>query len=123
MNKKNILSTCVTIAALTGCASFPSDIEPYPHSAAQYETAGCTQIETDHSRLIKRLEKVSGDMKKTARNDVWQVGAGIVFWPFLFFLGDEDDFKKRELADLAGRINALEEAANLKNCDLTALED
>ena len=68
---------------------------------------------------MKRVDKISGDMKKTARNDIWQVGAGIVFWPFLFFLGDEDDFKKRELADLTGRINSLQEASNLKKCDLS----
>ena len=116
---RGILSTCVTIAVLSGCASFPSDIEPYPHSAVQYETASCVQIETNHSRLMKRVDKISGDMKNTARNDIWQVGAGIVFWPFLFFLGDEDDFKKRELADLTGRINSLQEASNLKKCDLS----
>ena len=121
--KRSILSTCVTIILLSGCASFPSDIEPYPHSAAQYETASCTQIANDHNRLMMRVNKISDDMKKTARNDLWQVGAGIVFWPFLFFLGDEDDFKKRELADLTGRIIALEEASNLKNCKLHATSD
>mgnify|MGYP001172426753 CR=1 FL=1 len=121
--KRSILSTCVTIILLSGCASFPSDIEPYPHSAAQYETASCTQIANDHNRLMMRVNKISDDMKNTARNDLWQVGAGIVFWPFLFFLGDEDDFKKRELADLTGRIIALEEALNLKNCKLHATSD
>lgn len=67
---------------------------------------------------MKRVNRISGDMKNTAQNDIWQVGAGIVFWPFLFFLGDEDDFKKRELADLTGRIQALQEASKLKKCDL-----
>ncbi|MEC8316246.1 MAG: hypothetical protein VX006_00495 [Pseudomonadota bacterium] len=116
--KQNILSAFIILHLLFGCASFPSDIDPYPHSAAQYETASCAEIKTDHNRLVKRIEKISGDMKNTAQNDIWQIGASIIFWPFLLFLGDEDDFKKRELADLTGRINALEEAANLKECDL-----
>ena len=59
-------------------------------------------------------------MKNTAQNDIWQIGASIIFWPFLLLLGEEDDFKKRELADLTGRINALEEAANNKECDLSS---
>ena len=116
--KQNILFAFIILPLLFGCASFPSDIDPYPHSAVQYETASCAEIKTDHNRLIKRIEKISGDMKNTAQNDIWQIGASIIFWPFLLFLGDEDDFKKRELADLTGRINALEEAANLKECDL-----
>lgn len=118
--KQNILSAFIMLPLLFGCASFPSDIDPYPHSAVQYETASCAEIKTDHSRLVKRVGKISGDMKNTAQNDIWQVGASIIFWPFLLFLGDEDDFKKRELADLTGRINALEEAANLKECDLSS---
>ena len=117
--KQNILSAFIILPLLFGCASFPSDIDPYPHSAAQYETASCAQIKTDHNRLVTRVEKISGDMKNTAQNDIWQIGASTIFWPFLLFLGDEDDFKKRELADLTGRINALEEAANLKECDLS----
>ena len=116
--KQNILFAFIILTLLFGCASFPSDIDPYPHSAVQYETASCAEIKTDHNRLVKRIEKISGDMKNTAQNDIWQIGASIIFWPFLLFLGDEDDFKKRELADLTGRINALEEAANLKECDL-----
>ena len=116
--KQNILSAFIILPLLFGCASFPSDIDPYPHSAAQYLTASCVQIKTDHNRLVTRVEKISGDMKNTAQNDIWQIGASIIFWPFLLFLGDEDDFKKRELADLTGRINALEEAAKLKECDL-----
>ena len=116
--KQNILSAFIILPLLFGCASFLSDIDPYPHSAVQYETASCAEIKTDHNRLVKRIEKISGDMKNTAQNDIWQIGASIIFWPFLLFLGDEDDFKKRELADLTGRINALEEAANLKECDL-----
>lgn len=118
---QNILSAFIMLHLLFGCASFPSDIDPYPHSAVQYETASCAEIKTDHSRLVKRVGKISGDMKNTAQNDIWQVGASIIFWPFLLFLGDEDDFKKRELADLTGRINALEEAANLKECDLSSV--
>jgi len=62
-------------------------------------------------------------MKNTAQNDIWQVGASIIFWPFLLLLGDEDDFTKRELADLTGRLNALEEAANLKECDQSDSSD
>ena len=118
--KQNILSAYIILPLLCGCASFPSDIDPYPHSAVQYETASCAEIKTDHNRLVKRIEKISGDMKNTAQNDIWQIGASIIFWPFLLFLGDEDDFKKRELADLTGRINALEEAANNKECDLSS---
>ena len=118
--KQNILSAFIKLPLLFGCASFPSDIDPYPHSAAQYETASCAQIKTDHKRLVTRVEKISGDMKNTAQNDIWQIGASIIFWPFLLFLGDEDDFKIRELADLTGRINALEQAANLKECDLSS---
>ena len=116
--KQNIVSTFIMLSLLYGCASFPSEIDPYPHSAVQYESASCVEIKTDYKRLVKRVRKISGEMKNTAQNDIWQVGASIIFWPFLLFLGEEDDFKKRELADLTGRINALEEAANLKECDL-----
>ena len=118
--KQNILSAFIILPLILGCASFPSDIDPYPHSAVQYESASCAEIKTDYSRLVKRVGKISGDMKNTAQNDIWQVGASIIFWPFLLFLGEEDDFKKRELADLTGRINALEEAADLKECDLSS---
>ena len=98
--KQNILSAFIILPLLFGCASFPSDIDPYPHSAAQYETASCAQIKTDHNRLVRRVEKISGDMKNTAQNDIWQIGASIIFWPFLLFLGDEDDFKTSHMSIL-----------------------
>ncbi len=119
--KQNILSVFIILPFLFGCNKFP--VTSIEYSAAQYETASCAQIKTDHNRLVTRVEKISGDMKNTAQNDIWQIGASIIFWPFLLFLGDEDDFKKRELVDLTGRINALEEAANLKECDLSSASD
>ena len=117
--KQTTLLAYIMVIFLAGCASFPSDIEPYAHSALQYETASCQQIEADHNRLMKRVDVIRGDMKSTAQNDIWQGGASIIFWPFLFLLGDKDDFGKRELADITGRLDALEEAARLKGCELT----
>lgn len=121
MPKKINLSP-VFAALLVGCASFPGDIEPFPHSSIQYETASCAQIGADIARLSPRAEKLTREIRSAARNDIWQIMVGVVFWPMLFFLGDEDDFRVREYADITGRLAALDMAAGEKGCPRSAAE-
>ena len=62
------------------------------------------------------MQEISGMQDEEAGEDAWVMGIGMVlFWPSLFFL-EGNTGREAELGRLKGEIDAIEQAATLKDC-------
>lgn len=65
--------------------------------------------------IENRVNELTGQQNKKARNDKIATGVGVLlFWPALFMLASGD--VKDELSQAKGEYEALEEAARRKDC-------
>ena len=104
---------CSTVAA--GCATSSSGVTAAYVSPLKYSSYSCQDIEYEMRAIETRVNNLTGQQDKKARNDRVATGVGVVlFWPALFFLATDD--QKQELANAKGEFEALEEAARRKNC-------
>lgn len=110
-----VILALVAAGGLAGCASDPSEISAAYVPPAQYASYDCAQINSELIRVSQRVNVVTGQQAKKAKNDKIATGVGVVlFWPALFFLASGD--KKEELANLKGQYDALNQVALQKRC-------
>jgi len=115
VNKFLILLLSVFI--FTACAKKPHDIQADYVSPMEYRDFSCSQISGELRRVARRLSDVTGIQDKTANEDAWATGVGVVlFWPTLFFINSND--QRTQVARLKREFDALEQAAVHKNCDV-----
>jgi hypothetical protein len=106
----------LAIVATAACAKSTSEIPATYVSPVQYSDYSCKQIKNEMTTLSRRVSDLGGHVDKTASDDKIQTGVGIVlFWPALFFL-DGNSPQAVEYGRLKGEFEALESAANQKNC-------
>jgi len=113
------------VAALTlsACATHPDKIGAASISTMSYQKYNCNQIASEADRVSRDMNTLYGQLKKTADNDGAQMAVGMVlFWPALFFLEGGDGPQATEYAKLKGEMDALEDVAILKECDITFKE-
>ena len=104
--------------ALTGCASKSEDISPSYVSPMNYQNYTCDQLIQEGRSVSSRAAIASGQQDKARSRDSVKTGVGIVlFWPVLLFT-DGDGQKAAELASLKGQMDAIEQAAIQKNCQV-----
>jgi hypothetical protein len=111
---------CAVAAALavSGCAKGASSISPSYVSPVMYQSLDCQQISAEGMRLSMVASNLSGMQDQKAKNDAVAMGVGLVlFWPALFFIKGNDE-KAGELAMVRGQMDALQQAAILKNCGI-----
>lgn len=114
--KRAIAAVAALGVAVSGCATAPSNISASYVSPVQYQSYSCEQIQQELQRVSANVASVTGQQQSKANNDALAMGVGMVlFWPALFFLASGDD-KKEELSRLKGEYEALNQAANMKNC-------
>jgi len=120
--KKNlvrIVSVCVIMFFLFGCATHPDKINATYVSPLQYQGYSCKQIQQELIRVNGKISEITGQQDKKANKDAIAFGIGmILFWPALFFMIGGD--KKEELARLKGEYEVLESIAIQKECDISA---
>ena len=116
---KNISIAGVLTLTIAGCATSPDKITASYVSPTQYNSLNCIQIEEELVRVNTQVRTVAGIQEKEARGDAIAVGvgAGLLLWPAFFFVGDDD--KERELAQLKGEYQALQQSASRKECGIS----
>ena len=113
----------VITALIVGCASDPMEIEPQYVSPVQYQQFDCDQISAEMGRISRRTSELFGQLDELHSDDEAQMAVGmILFWPALFFLEGGDGPEAVEYARLRGKVDALEEVAIEKQCDMTEFE-
>ena len=107
------------ILFLTSCATQPNKISPTYISPLEYKDFDCDQVASELRRKNRRLNNLYSQLKKTADDDKWQMGVGLViFWPTLFALEGGDSNEANEYAKIKGEVDALQESAIIKKCEL-----
>ena len=117
---KNLaLGLCATIA-LVGCAS--TNIKPTYVSPTQYQNWNCAQLHSEYSRLT---QYITNGVETPTRTGVG-FGVGLGGWgggwgirPSVSVnVGQSSNSKRTEISQLYGQQDAIEQAANFKNCPI-----
>ena len=128
----HVLVIALVSICLGGCTSspyskvikpnkiLPAYVDPLP-----YEQYDCSQIGTEMESVTKELNEVYGTVKRAATRDGWMtLGAVFVAWPFLIVPAVIDDSESTgQFAQMQGELEALEQAAILKECDQRMLPE
>jgi len=106
--------------AVSGCAEAPDDISGHYVSPLQFHDYSCDQLGQELARINTRTVELIGHQQGEATKDAVALGAGILFWPALFFMVGGS--RAEELARMKGEIAAIEQAAIQRNCkDVSAM--
>lgn len=114
---KKLVSIAVC-AALSGCATSPSDIAPAYVSPVLYQNLSCDQLAQEAARVSQAAAAATGQQQDQANKDATMMTVGmILFWPSLFFIGG-DKGNAAEVARLKGEMQAIEQANIARNCGM-----
>ncbi|MBK5959534.1 hypothetical protein CCR97_15160 [Rhodoplanes elegans] len=102
----------------SGCATKSDEVAATYVSPYQFENMTCPQIAEESQRIAQRANELAGvqDSKRT-KDTVATTVAVVVFWPAAFLVGG-DDRNTAELARLRGEMQALEQVAIRKRCNI-----
>lgn len=104
--------------AVCGCATKSANISPTYVSPLSYQSYTCEQLAQEAQRVSSRAAIASGQQDKARGGDAVATTVGVVvFWPALFLI-DGDGPKAAEVARLKGEMEAIEQAAIQKNCQI-----
>jgi len=114
--KKTVLCAGVVALALSGCAKPPSQIAANYVDPRYYRDRTCDELESEAVVLSNQAYAAVGQQQETADRDAALTGVGIIVaWPALLFLS-RDSAGEATIANLRGRMNAIEQVAAEKNC-------
>ncbi|MDP1661493.1 MAG: hypothetical protein Q8L55_06215 [Phycisphaerales bacterium] len=114
---RNLSLVCITLSALAGCATSPEYITPLAVSEAGYMAFDCDQLAQQQASLGKQLTEFS-ELQRSARSgDTF--GVILIGLPMSTITGSNVSDK---IAKLKGEIQALQKAADAKNCNLTPID-
>ena len=103
------------LAMTTACATSGSNVQASYVSPMKYASYDCESIQYEMASIESRVNTLTGQQNKKARNDRIATGVGVVlFWPALFMLASDD--VKNDLSQAKGEYDALQEAARRKRC-------
>lgn len=106
----------VAVLAIAGCANRAADIVPRHEDAALFADRDCAQLFEESDRVQLRAADVAYAVDARVGNNMVALSLGVtVFWPALLAMrsdGPEAD----ELAQLKGRHEALQRAAQRRGC-------
>ena len=108
----------VLCLAVAGCASSSAEITPAYVSPFIYQNLNCQQLAQEAQGISARATQLAGAQDQQRTNDtIATTAAVIVFWPAAFLVGG-DKQTAAELAQMKGQMNAVEQAAIQKNCNI-----
>ena len=104
------------LAALSACATSPSQIQGTYVSPSTYASYNCRAIVSERNRVVNKVNELSGTQQEKSTNDAVATGVGVVlFWPALFVLAAGSDLEP-QIASLKGHYEALTAAGTEKGC-------
>lgn len=118
---KTLLLGLATAVLVSGCAT--GNIKPAYVSPTQYQTWNCAQLHSEYTRLNQYL---ANGVETPTRTGVG-LGVGLGGWgggwgirPSVSVnVGQSSNTKRTEISQLYGQQDAIEQAANFKNCPIT----
>lgn len=112
---KRVVSTAVAVA-IVGCANRSADIVPQHEDAALFADRDCRQLFEESDRVQLRAADVAYAVDAQVGNNLIALSLGAtMFWPALLAMRG-DGPEAAELAQLKGRHDALQRAAQRRGC-------
>jgi hypothetical protein len=106
---------CVVVA-VAGCTLRAAHVKPTAASPAQFRSWDCARIHDEADRVQQRAADVAYTVDERAGNNIVALGVGLtIFWPALLAMRP-GGLEAAELAQLKGRYEALQVAAEFKEC-------
>lgn len=106
----------LALALLAGCATRSADVRPAPADPADFQAWSCSRIHDEIDLVQQRAVDVAWAVDQRVGQHVVALGIGLsVFWPALLAMRP-DGAEAAELAQLKGRYEALQVAAQRKLC-------
>lgn len=117
---KILISSLSAALLLSGCAT--GNIKPSYTSPAEYQSWNCAQLHSEYARLT---QYITDGVETPTRTGVG-FGVGLGGWgggwgirPSVSVnVGQSSNGKRTEVAKLYGQQDAIEQAANFKNCPI-----
>jgi hypothetical protein len=117
MSSEYLQKIIVSIAlfSFVGCASRANNISASYVPALKYQNHNCDQIKQKLESVCQKVNVLTSIQNSAANVDAVALPAGIIslWFPVLFMSGGSHE---KELAQLKGDINALEQTALEKQC-------
>ena len=116
--RTNWAVVAVSTLVLVGCAKNADQVGPTYISPVLYEGYTCAQLGEEAQRVTMRAAQSAGTQDQKASNDAVAMGVGlIIVWPALFFIKGNDE-NTAELSRLKGQMDAIEQTAIRKRCNI-----
>ena len=113
----------LSAALFTACATGP--VKPTYVSPTQYQGWNCAQLHSEYNRLTQLLSNGVETPKRTGMGvgvglgGGWGRGGGWGIVPSISVnMGQSSNTERTEISKLFGQQDALEQAANFKNCPI-----
>lgn len=106
---------------LAGCASKSSEITVSYVSPIMYESSNCKELAREAQGVSTRASQVSGAQDSKRTSDPIATGV-VVFRPAALLVGGDGQVAA-ELAQLKGKMVAIEQASIRKKCDIQFQRD
>ena len=103
---------------VSGCASRSDQVASAYVSPYTFEGLNCAQLADAAQSISYRAAAAAGAQdQKATRDAIATTAAVVVFWPAAFFVGGNDQ-TTAELARLRGELEAIEQVAIKKRCNI-----
>ena len=110
------LASLAAAALLAGCVTRSHDVAPQPANPADFAAWACDRMYDESDRVQQRAAEVAYAVDERSGNNIIALGLGLtVFWPALIAMRPQG-VEAEELAQLKGRYEALQSAAQGKRC-------
>lgn len=110
------MALALVAAVLAGCATRSADVKPLPADPADFMPWSCARIHDEIDLVQQRAVDVAWTVDQRLGQHVVALGLGLtVFWPALLAM-QPDGADAEALAQLKGRFEALQAAAQRKGC-------
>ncbi|KAA8731323.1 hypothetical protein F4V57_13555 [Acinetobacter qingfengensis] len=120
--KKPIITGAIAMLLLTGCAT--GNVKPSYVSPTKYQSWNCAQLHTEYARIGQYLHNGVEPAKRTGVGVGLGIGGGFgrggwgIGPTVSVNVGQSSNSKRTEIAELLGQQDAIEQAAQFKNCPI-----
>lgn len=115
---RNFVKICAATSLLAACAQKSDEISATYVSPNEYSGYSCNQLRDEAARISSKASASMSKQDKAAENDGAAVAVGaILFWPALFLIKG-DNATATEVAELKGRMEAIERVNAAKKCGI-----
>jgi hypothetical protein len=106
------IAALLLAAAVAGCASHASEIQPAPIQPSKYAALSCGQIAAEQARVSSSLVNATAEQEQKRAND--SVGVLLLGLPVASMTNN--GASEAALSDAKGEDRALRDAAAVKKC-------